>query len=163
MEIGNSDQPIVDITKSDISEVRVDLSTQHRSLFAKVNFDTDDVVTEFHWENIHLEPSYLTLQISHHEHVELLPGFLACTNHSCDPNCFFDIANQQLISIRPIREGEELTFFYPSTEWDMDRPFQCRCQAKNCIGLIKGAKYLSEELIKKYRFTNFILEKLASK
>lgn len=26
--------------------------------------------------------------------------------------------------------GSIVTFFYPSTEWDMEQPFECRCGAK---------------------------------
>ncbi|MCJ1477547.1 hypothetical protein MMC13_006219 [Lambiella insularis] len=35
--------------------------------------------------------------------------------------------------------GEELTFFYPSTEWEMAQPFDCRCGAKTCAKRISGA------------------------
>jgi hypothetical protein len=64
-------------------------------------------------------------------------------NHSCTPNVAFDLShprtsediensqyptewNLRTLS-RPIAKGETLTFFYPSTEWDMGAPFTCAC------------------------------------
>ena len=41
---------------------------------------------------------------------------------------------------RDIAAGEELTYFYPSTEWEMDRPFRCLCGAPDCVGVVSGAK-----------------------
>jgi hypothetical protein len=65
-----------------------------------------------------------------------------------------------LVALRDIAPEEELRFFYPSAEWDMDQPFQCSCGSKHCIGDVKGAKYLTAEAKKKYRFTDFIKSKL---
>jgi hypothetical protein len=39
-----------------------------------------------------------------------------------------------------LREGDELTFFYPSTEWSMKQPFECLCKSGECKGTIKGAR-----------------------
>ena len=61
-------------------------------------------------------------------------------NHSCDPATYIDTENLQIIALRDISKGDELTFFYPSTEWEMIQPFQCNCQAQNCIKEVKGAK-----------------------
>ena len=51
----------------------------------------------------------------------------------------------RVVDDRPLRVGDELTFFYPSTEWEMDRPFRCRCGAGEgkCLGWIDGAKVLA--------------------
>jgi hypothetical protein len=42
-----------------------------------------------------------------------------------------------------LRVGDELTFFYPSTEWDMAQGFSCFCGTPTCRGTIKGAKNMS--------------------
>lgn len=42
-----------------------------------------------------------------------------------------------------IKSGEDITFFYPSTEWDMAQGFECSCGAADCLGQIRGAKYLT--------------------
>ncbi len=144
------------------AEVRIDAITKNRSLFSKMKFKSGDVISEFFWTVIHSTPSYLTVQVSDTEHIELLPECLECVNHSCDPNAFFDTTKKQFVCLKPIQEGEEITFFYPSAEWNMDQSFQCQCKSENCIGLIRGAKYLSADQVKSYRFTDFIRQKLLS-
>jgi hypothetical protein len=54
-------------------------------------------------------------------------------------------AKVSFIAIKPISEGEHLTFDYSTSEWDMDEKFDCRCGAPNCQGHIGGAKYLPDE------------------
>ncbi len=44
---------------------------------------------------------------------------------------------------RGLEPGDELTFFYPSTEWDMAQGFACICNTASCRGYISGAKNLS--------------------
>ena len=107
------------------AEKRIDVITNNRALYSKQDFNANDVIAEFFWKSVHSTPSYLTVQVSDHEHIELLPEYLECVNHSCDPNCFFNTALKQFIALKPIKEGEELTFFYPSSEWDMGQAFRC--------------------------------------
>ena len=47
-----------------------------------------------------------------------------------------------MIARRDIEKGEELSFFYPSTEWEMQAPFICLCGAANCIHVVAGARFL---------------------
>jgi hypothetical protein len=59
-------------------------------------------------------------------------------NHSCDPNCDFEIKDNQiwLFAIKDIKEGEELTYNYG---FDFDEEYAdhpCRCGSKNCVGYI---------------------------
>lgn len=49
-----------------------------------------------------------------------------------------------------LKEGDELTFFYPSTEWKMAQPFDCLCGTKDCRGTISGANGMSREILSKY-------------
>ena len=143
--------------------VHTDPVTGHRSLIANRAFRPDEVISDFYWTEVYDTPNYLTIQIGDNEHVELIPDCLECTNHSCDPNAFFDTTGRQLLCIRPIAAGEEITFFYPSAEWDMGRPFDCHCNQPCCIGHIAGARYLTEEQRAGYRFTDFIRQKLLEK
>ena len=154
---------MVDIATADIAEVRIDPVGNHRSLFARRSFIAGELIIEFSSRMDHDTPNYLTVQIGERQHIELFPDFLECINHSCSPNCFFDTASMRLICTKAIEEGGELTFFYPSTEWEMDRSFQCTCGSRNCIGLIQGAKYLSDETLRHYRLTNFIEQKVAAR
>jgi hypothetical protein len=153
-------EPVIDLDQTEVAEIRIDPLSGNRSLHTRKSFRKDEVIIEFLAKHVHSTPTYLTVQIGEDLHIELLPECLACTNHSCDPNCFFDTSRMEFIAIKDINENEELTFFYPSAEWDMDRPFQCHCGSKHCLGTIQGAKYLSSDVINRYRFTDFIRQKL---
>lgn len=159
----NHSNVIIAVVPTEIAEVRTDILANNRSLFSRKNFAAGEIISEFGWRAMYSTPSYLTVQLSETEHVELFPEYLECINHSCDPNCFFDTNTLQLIALKPIQDGDELGFFYPSAEWDMDQSFQCNCGSTACVGEIKGAKYLTDAQLRKYRFTDFIQQKLASK
>ena len=64
-------------------------------------------------------------------------------NHGCEPNVSIDVTRRQMVAIRDIALGEELTFNYNTTEWDMISPFDCACGAESCVGRIRGFRYLS--------------------
>lgn len=95
------------------------------------------------------QATYQTVQIGPRSHIEEL-GILAYLNHSCQPNVIVDTSALEVRAARDIAAGEELTFFYPSTEWEMDRPFICLCGAPQCIRLVAGAKYLSIDTLSRY-------------
>lgn len=59
-----------------------------------------------------------------------------------------------------LREGDELSFFYPSSEWDMAQPFDCLCKQAECHGTISGAKNMSAEVMSKYWLNSHIEELL---
>jgi D-alanine-D-alanine ligase len=64
------------------------------------------------------------------------PAEWAPQNHSCDPNCAFDGLN--MIAIKNINKGEELTLDYAGFLDENMEPFQCRCGSANCRRLIAG-------------------------
>ncbi|KAF5565762.1 post-SET domain-containing protein [Fusarium napiforme] len=43
-----------------------------------------------------------------------------------------------------LKVGDELTFFYPSTEWHMAQPFDCLCGTPSCRGRISGARDMTQ-------------------
>ncbi|KAK4627171.1 hypothetical protein CLAFUW4_04419 [Fulvia fulva] len=65
---------------------------------------------------------------------------------------------------RGIEPGDALTFFYPSTEWNFDRAFDCLCGAPKdvCLGQVKGASAIERQKLDKWFFNDHIL-KLAAK
>ncbi|MGZ8540081.1 MAG: SET domain-containing protein-lysine N-methyltransferase [Chitinophagaceae bacterium] len=81
-------------------------------------------------------------------------------NHSCDPNVFFDTHAMQIVALKAIAEGDEMTFFYPSTEWDMAQPFTCLCGCNSCLGVIEGAAHIKPEILDRYKLTRFIQQQL---
>jgi D-alanine-D-alanine ligase len=64
------------------------------------------------------------------------PAEWAPQNHCCQPNTIYDGLN--VIALRDIQKGEELTLDYASFLDEQMESFQCRCGAPNCRGLIMG-------------------------
>jgi hypothetical protein len=69
-------------------------------------------------------------------------------NHSCNPNCFIAWSKVCLIASQDIKAGEELTYNYNTSEYDLlednnDFSFMCKCGCENCVGIVKGFKYLT--------------------
>ena len=130
-------------------------------VLAKRAFPASAVFCPMEFGPVRSQPWRHSIQIAFDEHAEPLPNFLRYLNHSCDPNLFIDVRAGQVITLRSIAVGEELTFFYPSTEWDMDRPFDCLCAEPSCIGNVAGAKYLPLETLNDY-FINPHIQQLLS-
>lgn len=51
---------------------------------------------------------------------------------------------------RDLKVGEDLVWFYPSTEWESPRPFECLCGAERCIGMQRGSKFLERYVLEGY-------------
>ena len=64
------------------------------------------------------------------------PAGWAPQNHSCDPNTAYEGLN--VVALRNIAKGEELTLNYASFLDDNMEPFSCQCGSPNCCGLITG-------------------------
>ncbi len=126
-------------------------------LITKNPFASGDLIYQFSRYRVTTRPTYQTIQISTDKHIDHL-DVLAYLNHSCSPNTLIDTKNLSVTAARKIRAGEELTFFYPATEWEMAQPFICCCKAPGCLGLIAGAKYLSMDILNLYRISPHILE-----
>ena len=95
-------------------------------------------------------PARHTIQIDIARHIDLEPECLRYTNHSCDPNVGFDMPRRLVIALRDLRAGEELQYFYPSTEWQMAEPFACHCKSPHCVGLVRGAADLDPLLLARH-------------
>ena len=111
-----------------------------RTLITKQAYKKGEVICEMPSENIADKPNRFTVQISRDKHTHV--GKLAALNHSCDPNVILDTDKMVMIARRDIEKGEELSFFYPSTEWEMAAPFICLCGSANCIHVVAGARFL---------------------
>jgi len=111
-----------------------------KTLTTKREYAQGAVISPIPSENITDRPTRYTVQIGRDRHTHV--GKLAALNHSCDPNVILDTERMQMIARRDIAKGEELFFFYPSTEWEMQAPFICLCGANNCIHVVAGARFL---------------------
>ncbi|KAJ3140077.1 hypothetical protein HK100_010706 [Physocladia obscura] len=98
---------------------------------------------------------YSTVQVSETAHVELNSDLLYM-NHSCDPNVVVDVEHGVVTAAKHIQPGDPVTFFYPSTEWVMDQPFNCWCGAPNCLKHVKGAKFLDADTLSQFALSKHI-------
>jgi SET domain len=149
--------PTVQIISQHVfAEIIQDTISGQRSLHAMKPFQEGALVSKFSAGGIFQTANYLTVQRGIDEHITLRPEFLQYINHSCNPNVFFDTEEMELIALKDIEPSQEFTFFYPSTELDMAQPFICYCGSKSCLQNIRGAKYITGELLQAYRLTKFI-------
>lgn len=148
------------ISKHGFADIMQHAATGEKSLHATRFFDAGEVISDFSAAQKFNTPSYLTVQTGDDEHIMLSPEFLQYINHSCRPNVFFDTTTMQVIALSEIQPGDELLFFYPSTEWDMAQPFECFCGSSECLHRIQGAAHLTDEEAMRYRLTRFIQEKI---
>lgn len=107
--------------------------------------------------------AWSSVQTGKDSHIELNSDLVFC-NHSCTPSLNFDMHKMEVrvVDDRPLKRGDALTFFYPSSEWDMDQPFTCTCGAGEgvCCGMISGAKTMDVNVLGRYWLNPHIEELL---
>lgn len=151
---------VIDVEDSrfEIRELQPD---GHRALFARTSFRAGEVICSFGALQTRTQPDRYTVQTATADrHIILEPEYLLYINHNCQPNLFFDLRTMQLRAVATIREGDELTFFYPSTEWAMSDEFECHCGWGHCLGRIQGAAHLDEATLKSYDLSDHIQDLL---
>ena len=75
-----------------------------------------------------VQKRYTSVQCGAEAHLELNSD-LVFINHSCAPNVAMDVDAMEVWALEDVPHGAELSFFYPSTEWEMEQPFHCWCRA----------------------------------
>lgn len=142
-------------------------------VFAKTNIKKGQSICFFKGERISLKEAVNrvnqgiertatdTLQIGQEKYLDL-DNFARSFNHSCDPNCF--IRGQcELVALRDIKKGEELTYDYSTT---MDDNYKyasrslwtnkCNCGAKNCRRSIDQFRTLPKRIQNFYLKNRFV-------
>jgi hypothetical protein len=71
-------------------------------------------------------------------------------NHSCAPNCGAGNA-VQIVTMREIEPGEELTFDYAMTDGSDYDEFECLCGSNECRGTIRGSDWRRRSLHERYK------------
>ncbi|MEN9684467.1 MAG: hypothetical protein RLZZ28_253 [Bacteroidota bacterium] len=66
------------------------------------------------------------------------PAEWAPQNHSCNPNTGYD--GLDVVALKDIGSGEELTLDYAGFLDEQMEPFQCHCNAANCRGWVAGTE-----------------------
>jgi len=122
------------------SDLVIRTQDKYRSLTVGRVFRKGTIICPIPSESLYREPNQFTVQVGVDRHVEVKE--LASMNHSCDPSTVLDTKRMLVFAARDLAAGDELTFFYPSTEWEMSSPFICLCGAPNCIHVVAGARFL---------------------
>jgi len=149
----------VSLSHHGFAEKLLQTESNHHLLISTKAFQPGDVISSFSAAEVHDHASRYTVQVAENKHIILSPEFLQYINHSCDPNAFFNTTTMELTALKPIAPGDEFTFFYPSTEWDMAEPFHCLCGSTKCLNVIKGAKNIALDVLNTYKLTDFIQSK----
>jgi hypothetical protein len=146
-----------------LASLHQDPASGHRSLHAAAPLHEGQVLCVFSAEDVLDYPTRFTLQIDEGKHILLHPEALWYTNHSCSPNIYFDTETMEVVCLRDVAPGEELAFFYPSTEWSMAEPFDCRCGAPGCLHRVSGAVDLPDDVLRRYRLTAYVRRRWAER
>ncbi|ORX40688.1 hypothetical protein BD324DRAFT_678130 [Kockovaella imperatae] len=133
-----------------------DEETYSSRLVAVREFPPNTVIAPLVNLSLAEEKAYSSVQygVGSRDHFELNSDLLFM-NHSCSPSVYLDLPLDQphqwciRTTSSGIQAGQPVTFFYPSTEWDMAQGFDCACGSKECLGQIRGAKYISLEDLEK--------------
>ena len=132
------------------AESKVDLPAG--ALFARINGIT-----------VATKRQYATVQAGRDLHVAWNSD-IYFINHSCDPTleCDWSTFEIRVNRQKDLKKGDTLSVFYPSTEWTLDREFDCWCSfgQERCLGRIKGAKDMRPDALKKYWLNDYIQDLL---
>jgi hypothetical protein len=141
---------------STMETLTIRTENKFRTLVTKQAYKKGEVICSMPSENVVDKPTRFTVQIAKEKHTHV--GKLAALNHSCDPNVVLDTEGMLMIARRDIQKGEELSFFYPSTEWEMQAPFICLCGSTNCIHVVAGARFLPLSTLETYYLSKHVRE-----
>lgn len=137
-------------------EVVHDERTGESGVKTTTAFHAGEIIASFDVKRIVNKPSRWSVQLNEHEHVEIEGTELSFMNHSCDPSVFVNVVQGTIVALRDLRRGDDVTFFYPSTEWKMSSPFTCKCGSSSCLRSIAGASQLSSLQRKHYKLSPHI-------
>lgn len=125
-------------------------------LFTRVRYERHDVVlilggAERYWQSstdqdASLNPNWVG--IGKHRWID--PDWPAVyLNHSCQPNLGFR-GERELIALRDISPGEELTLDYSITEDELLWQMNCGCRHADCRKVIRSIQFLPREVLNRY-------------
>ena len=112
-----------------------------RTYFAKHNFQRGDIIIHGFGKIINHQTSKISVQISLNKHYLPTKWSGRYWNHSCGPNCFIRTRSDgfpDLVALKDINKGEEITYGYFMTEFSwsaraQERRIVCRCGTKKCL------------------------------
>jgi len=113
-----------------------------KAVFTSEPIKKDEVLIEFTGELTN-KPDKYTIQLGEDVHITCV-SLTIYLNHSCEPNTYIDVATKSIRALVDIEQDKEVTFNYLATEYDMESPFACFCNAPTCLRQIRGFKHMSE-------------------
>lgn len=118
-----------------------DSEDQH-GLFCEGIFPKDSIVMSYGLDSIQNFPTRTSVQVGVDQHIEV-GETLAFMNHSSNPTCKLRVRYNALevVPRRKLVPGDQITFNYNTTEYDMAEPFVDWETGEQ----VSGWKHLSEE------------------
>lgn len=126
-----------------------------KGLFAARDIEKNEVLFKFEGKKYSLEEALELpgndrfLQIGADLFLDVGSHFSAFTNHSCNPNCYINIVVNTafLISLIPIKTGEEIYFDYSTTSTDTPEMWsmECNCHQFYCRKNITGFQSVPDD------------------
>jgi len=95
------------------------------------------------------------MQTDIRKYILVEPPFLY-SNHSCDPNCGIN-EDFQLITIKPVAKGEELTWDYSTSMLERHWTLHCHCEAPFCRKIILDFDLIPKQIQEKYIRAEIVL------
>jgi len=127
----------------------------YKGLFARKDIIAGSVI--FHLKGrVSRRANQYSVQLSRDKHLDFPPVrkpnddldyAWQYLNHSCEPNGIVNAAEYCFCALRNIGKGEEITFNYLTTEYELATPFRCGCRSAKCFGFIRGNKFLSVDQV----------------
>ncbi len=100
------------------------------------------------------------LQIGEDKYIKsLFPFYLF--NHSCNPNCGIN-ENMELVTIRPVKKGEELCWDFSTSMMERSWKMKCNCKEKNCRSVIQDFDTLPQNVQLEYLNMDIVLPFISS-
>lgn len=116
-----------------------------KGLFALVDIPKNTVITSVTGPHMNFldtiglkERESHTIQVGIDQYILCDPPFLY-SNHSCEPNCGVT-PELELITLQPIRKGEELLWDYSTSMLERHWTMNCRCGSAEVYPTIEALK-----------------------
>ena len=142
--------------------VKVVQEDEERLLVATVDIAPHEIIVPLTGD-LSAEPEMYSIQTGFNEHV-LVSNEIRYSNHECvSPAAYFDFSCKPWVlkARRHIKQNEQVTSDYTTTEYKMAAGFDCKCNNVACRKVVKGFYYLSktekEQLIRKKEVSPVII------
>jgi hypothetical protein len=112
-------------------------------LFAARSYRKGEVVARFPQVFV-AEPAAHTVQVDDRVHLDTSGDPTRLLNHACEPSCVVDPVSYEVVALVELSAGDEFTFDYLTTEWELAAPFPCRCGSEACVGEVRGYRFATD-------------------